>query len=143
MLYYKNATLLKNALSFFGQWVLQTSEIVRHIIIRQSSRTREPLIYWIQVTILMGLRPSWLSYQLSSLKVLKSVGKFKLPKWPNFHFEHLFNKRGTQSMIAVSYIPCFINYHSITDCINETEINVIVKIRQYFSRLKILPIISL
>ena len=27
-LYYKNATLLKNALSFFGQWVLQTSEIV-------------------------------------------------------------------------------------------------------------------
>ena len=28
IVYYKNATLLKNALSFFGQSVLQTSEIV-------------------------------------------------------------------------------------------------------------------
>ena len=27
-LYYENATLLKNALSFFGQWVLQTSDTV-------------------------------------------------------------------------------------------------------------------
>ena len=37
-LHYKNATLLKNALSFLGQWVLQTSEIVKscenHIMMR-------------------------------------------------------------------------------------------------------------
>ena len=30
-LYYKNAMLLKNALSFFGQWVLQTQDTVRGV----------------------------------------------------------------------------------------------------------------
>jgi hypothetical protein len=52
----------------------------------------------------MGHRPSWLNYQLSSLKVLKREGKFKLPKWQIFQFEHLFNKKGTQStMTSYSY----------------------------------------
>ena len=42
------------------------------------SRSREPLYYYFQVTIFMGL-----SYQLLRQQVVKREGKYKLPKWPN------------------------------------------------------------
>ena len=38
------------------------------------SRSREPLCYYIQVKILMGHRPYWLSYQLPSQQVVKREG---------------------------------------------------------------------
>ena len=52
----------------------------------------------------MGHRPSWLSYQLSSLKVLKERENSNHQNEQIFKFEHLFNKKGTQStMTSYSY----------------------------------------
>ena len=51
--------------------------------LRVCSRSREPLYYYFQVTLFMGHRPPWLSYQLLRQQVVKREGKFKLPKWPN------------------------------------------------------------
>ena len=63
--------------------VKQWSQKMFKAKIRVCSRSREPLYYYFQVTIFMGHRPPWLSYQLLRQQVVKREGKFKLPKWPN------------------------------------------------------------